>query len=176
MVLPSLRSRTSQIYLVDWSWESMPVVKFYETVPSQDGTIPARGTISFVPTQPVFLDPVEQMLPKAFNQEMVDGVVEADLASTDGWAWKVSIYYGTRNHRSVGEQVYYVAVPDVDGPINWSDLEHVDPNSLSSKPLEPLWKIEINRLKAKIRGLEKSITTPEDPTEDANPIPVDPVP
>lgn len=135
----------------------MTLVRFYETVPSQDGTIPARGSISFSPTQPVFLSATEQMLPKSFTHEMVDGVVEVELAPTDGWAWKVSIYYGTRNSRSAGEQVYYVSVPDTDETLNWSDLEHVDHNSLDQKPLDPIWKIEMGRLRAKILDLERVV-------------------
>ena len=41
----------------------MPLVRFYETVPAKSGTIPAKGTISFVPTSPYFKTSSEHVLP-----------------------------------------------------------------------------------------------------------------
>lgn len=140
----------------------MPLVRFYETVPAKSGTIPAKGTISFVPTSPYFKTPSEHVLPEPFSVDLVSGTAEVYLDPTLGWAWKVIFYLSGYARGTVQE--YYVSVPDEEGPLRWSDLEHVDKRSLKSVTPDPIWKIEINRLHAKIRELQDAylaVTAPE---------------
>lgn len=140
----------------------MPLVRFYETVPAKSGTIPAKGTISFVPTSPYFKTTSEHVLPEPFSVDLVSGAAEVYLDPTLGWAWKVIFYLAGYARGTVQE--YYVSVPDSDGPLNWADLEHVDKRSLKAVNPDPIWKVEINRLHSKIKELQDSPTTnPDNP-------------
>lgn len=142
----------------------MPLVRFYETVPAKSGTIPAKGTISFVPTSPYFKTTSEHVLPEPFSVDLVSGTAEVYLDPTLGWAWKVIFYLAGYARGTVQE--YYVSVPDADGPFDWSDLDHVDKRSLKAVNPDPIWKVEINRLHSKIKELQDSSSTnPNDPGE-----------
>ena len=147
----------------------MPLVRFYETVPAKSGTIPAKGTISFVPTSPYFKTSSEHVLPEPFSVDLVSGAAEVYLDPTLGWAWKVIFYLAVYARGTVQE--YYVSVPDGDGPIDWSDLEHVDKRSLKATNPDPVWKVEISRLHSKIKELQNSSpTNPDNPggTDDSD--------
>lgn len=153
----------------------MPNVRFFETVPAESGTVPARGSISFTPTLPHFRSVQEQMLPASFSVDLDLGAAEVFLEPTDGWAWKVTIYYHGSASRTKGLE-YYVSVPESDETLLWSDLVHVDKKSLKDVNPDPLWKVEVDRLRAQVKDLSQIVSdllnTPTDP--DPTPVPTEP--
>lgn len=70
----------------------MPNVRFFETVPAESGTVPARGSISFTPTSPHFRSVQERMLPASLSVDLDLGAAEVFLEPTDGRAGKEEIF------------------------------------------------------------------------------------
>lgn len=130
----------------------MPVVRFVRSTPLPDGGLgPASGRFRFrqsrarvIPGSPDVTVTVEP-----FEVVLLGGAADVTLAPTGpGWAWRVD-----ESVDGVKDLTYFVAVPDVPGPLDDADLVRVTPGSLSpiAAP-EAAWWAEFRRLEAAAAG------------------------
>jgi len=121
----------------------MPVIQFRRTAPGSAGTLPATGSFRFVPTADRTIpgDPDVIVKAKPFTLPLVDGAVDVELAPTGiGWAWSVF-----ESIDGIRDELYYVVVPDVPGPLDDTDLARVNPASLSPRATPtPAWWAAVN--------------------------------
>lgn len=96
-----------------------------------DGT-PASGMVVAKPTRRHESDD-RVVLPTAISINIgSDGEATADLAPTnDAWVWEINELLHTTS-----KSIIYVVVPDESGPLDFTDLEQVDPRTLqpSARP------------------------------------------
>lgn len=116
------------------------VVNINLTTPVAGGDpVPAVGYIRFTPTKRVDLEG-EVVLPASFKVRLVDGEASVTLAPTvEGeWAWRIGEFVQ-------GGRLWYAAVPNGPGPVDYDDLVEVDEATLvESAPIAPVWKAYVD--------------------------------
>jgi len=95
---------------------------------------PATGSVQWTPTRRRSLED-HIVLPSPVSVPLVDGVALVELEPTGpDWAWKAQEW-------ATGHTVRYVAVPDLPGLVQYTDLVDVDPSTLapSAEPEAAWW-------------------------------------
>ena len=120
----------------------MPAVRFFRSSPQADGsTLPATGSVRFRPSRArvVAGSPDEVITPAPFTVEFVTGLAAAVLEpTTAGWAWRVD-----ESVDGIRDLTYFVAVPNVPGPLDDTDLVRVNPGTLTptAEPVAAWWPV-----------------------------------
>lgn len=118
----------------------MPVIRFVRTAPTAGGVLaPASGKIRFKPTTRRTVEgaPDNTVLPVPFTVALFAGAADVTLEPTaPGWAWRVD-----ESVDGIRDETYYVAVPDVAGPVDDADLTRVNPATLTpaAAPVAAWW-------------------------------------
>ena len=120
----------------------MTVIQFFRSSPQADGsTAPATGKIRFRPSRALVVEgsPDEVITPAPFTVAFVAGLAEVTLEPTSaGWAWRVD-----ESVDGIRDLTYFLAVPNVPGPLDDTDLVRVNPGTLSpsAAPVAAWWPV-----------------------------------
>lgn len=103
----------------------MTIVNIKVQVPANGAEVPAKGRLRWEPSRRRVGADGALILPDGFSVKLVDGEAVVDVEpSTDAWAWRVTESFSGRPTKRL-----LLAVPP-GGPINYTDLLEVDPDTL----------------------------------------------